>query len=123
MLALPTAQEIVDVLPGGIEVTPLPIAQGYIDEAVGHLREASGTADDAWPPRTATAREFVREYASGHALKKALQGGSGVVDADEIAKLLDRADKLLARYDAAHTSPIERPDTEVPDGYTGLMYW
>ena len=81
--------------------------QELVDDALGHLREASGTPEDKLPPETATGREFVTEYASGHALNRALQGGSGAADAEEAAGRLKRADKLLDRYDARYVGPDE----------------
>lgn len=100
-MAYPTGADIV----AGLRLDPdsFDVAEvnKLVADAIDHLREASGTPAGTQPPETATAREFVAEYASGHALKR-------VVQVDEAEKLLVRADKLLARYDASHTSPTEQ---------------
>lgn len=100
-MAYPTGAEIV----AGLRLDPSAFDVAEVDklaaDAIDHLREASGTPAGEPPPETATAREFVAEYASGHALKR-------VVQIDEAEKLLVRADKLLTRYDASHTSPTEQ---------------
>lgn len=124
-MAFPTGDDVLNALRFNEEDFRKDELDNLVKDALDHLREASGTEKGKQPPETATGREFVMEYASGHALNRVLQGGSGAADAEEAEARLKRADKLLDRYDARQSSEAERQtrDEATPQGYSGTMYW